>query len=111
MQFMQNPKTNREGLNLVISVTETQSALAKRLGLVRQYVSRWEEIPLQFALQTAELTGLPVEKILPEIYEQLEAIIGPTDKMADLIRLLCKQPYRKKPKPTTRKRRRATGAK
>ncbi len=108
---MDKPKTNRQALELVISITETQTELARRLGLAKQYVHRWQEVPFHFALQTAEVAGIPVEYVVPELQNQLVEIIGPTDKLADLIRLMCRQPNKKKGRKPPRKRRRATVAK
>ena len=107
---MDKPKTNREALDLVFTITKTQTELAKRLGLAKQYIARWSEIPLHFAIQIAEITKLPVDWMVPEQYDEVMAILGHPFDLASLIRVLSRQPNEKRRKKVIRKRRRATAA-
>jgi|SRR5690242_9863796 len=107
---MDKPKTNREALDLVFSITKTQTELARRLGLAKQYVARWEEVPLHFAIQVSEITQIPVEMIVPEQYNQIWEILGHPFDLGALIRVLGRAPNEKRRKKVVRKRRRATAA-
>lgn len=107
---MDRPKTNRQALDLVFSITKTQTALAKQLGLAKQYVARWNEVPLHFAMQVAEITKLPVEWVVPEQYDEVMAILGYPFDLGSLIRVLSRHPNEKRRKKVVRKRRRATAA-
>lgn len=44
------------------------AALAVRLGLTRQAVWKWKAIPLKYVPLIAEDTGIPREKLRPDIY-------------------------------------------
>lgn len=59
------PKTNAEGLALVLTKI-SRPALARHLGLSRQLLHRWTEVPLKYVGGTAAATGLPKSHILPQ---------------------------------------------
>lgn len=61
---------------MVLETVGNQSELARRLGVVKQLVSRWEEIPPQFAIQVADLVDLQVGWILPELEARVIAVLG-----------------------------------
>jgi hypothetical protein len=117
---MEKPRTNREALELVITTLKTQTALAEGLGVVKQLVSRWDEIPPKYLQQTSDLTNLPVEFVLPELEAAVTALLGKPSSLLlpELIRLLIPDqkasswPNRKKtkqPKPRKKpKKRRRT---
>lgn len=47
----------------------TKADLARVLGISRQNVNKWgAEVPEQYAVRVAAITGIPAEKILPETY-------------------------------------------
>jgi len=91
---MDKPKTNREAYALVISTLGNQSALARGLGVVRQLVSRWDQIPPKYLERTAALTKLPIDWVLPELEASVSALLGRPSALLlpELIRLLINDP-------------------
>lgn len=64
---MAKPKTNSDGLRLVLTKT-TRSKLAAHLEISRQAVWKWTNgVPPRFVVEVEELTGIPREEILPEM--------------------------------------------
>jgi len=108
---MIKPKTNQEAYALVLETLKPgrggQSALADQLGVVRQLVSRWDEIPLKYVLKVSEITELPLDWVVPELYSELDKIGGINASprtLSDLIRLFTEKdssqwPKTRKPKP------------
>src|SRR5271154_6616811 len=102
---MNKPKTNREALDLVFTTLKTQTALADGLGVVKQLVSRWNEIPPKYLERTAELTQLPLDWVLPELDATVSALFGRPCALLlpELIRLITNDrkaswPVQRKPK-------------
>ena len=99
---MDKPETNRQAYDRVLFALPTQTALANHLGVARQYVSRWKEVPLQFAVETARLMRWPTDEILPEtstkVYDLLDkagsGINSYNETFEELIRLLVRPPMR-----------------
>jgi len=91
---MDKPKTNREAYALVIETLGNQSALARGLGVVRQLVSRWDQIPPKYLERTAALTKLPIDWVLPELEASVSALLGRPSALLlpELIRLLINDP-------------------
>ena len=87
--MIQKPSTNEEALELVLSITGTKTALATKLGVAKQLVSRWDEIPPRYLEQTAEITQLPVDWVLPQLESDVSALLGRPSALIlpDLIRL------------------------
>ena len=56
------------GLKLAIKACGSKSELARRLGVQRQAVQKWPSIPLKRIVKAEEVTGIPREKLAPEIY-------------------------------------------
>lgn len=50
----------------------TMADLAVKLGLTRQAVSHWKQVPLRHVATISSMTGIPREKIRPDIYEETE---------------------------------------
>jgi Putative antitoxin of bacterial toxin-antitoxin system, YdaS/YdaT len=50
----------------------TMVALAKTLGLTRQAISKWKNIPLRHVTTLSNMTGIPRERLRPDIYEESE---------------------------------------
>ncbi len=60
-------KTDAAGRALVKArMNDNQLALA--LGISRQAVGKWGSIPVKFIHKVAQLTGLPVTRILPSVF-------------------------------------------
>ena len=107
---MNKPKTNHEALDLVYATLGTQTALAEGLGVVKQLVSRWTEIPPKYLERTAELTGLQLDWVLPELDAAVSSLLGRPSALLlpELIRLITNDrkppwPSRKQKKPQKRK--------
>lgn len=64
---MAKPKTNSEGLALVLTKI-TRPDLARHLELSRQFLHKWDEVPIKYLKQVEQITGVPREDILPEIF-------------------------------------------
>jgi transcriptional regulator with XRE-family HTH domain len=58
----------------------SQEALAKKLGVVRLTVVRWEngqrKIEGDKILRVAKLTGIPARELRPDLVEQAEKLFG-----------------------------------
>ncbi len=65
MLSMAKPKTNAEGLALVFSKI-SRAKLASELGVVRQLLYRWDEVPFKYVLDVERITGVPRHEIVPE---------------------------------------------
>jgi len=97
IEIMHSPKTrtNADGFRLVINKLGTKTALAEGLGVVKQLVSRWEEIPVKHLRMTCKLTGLDPSDILPELFREANRSVTDCNHISDhdmleLIRLLVK---------------------
>jgi len=56
------------GLRLAIEAVGTRYQLAKRLGLMPSSVHVWQRVPLNRILEVERVTGVPREKLRPELY-------------------------------------------
>lgn len=52
----------------VIRAAGGVSALAKALRVERQAVSKWKRVPLGRVVKVSQITGIPREKIRPDLY-------------------------------------------
>lgn len=52
----------------VVNLAGGKVALAKRLGVTRQAVSKWTHVPAQWVRLLEELTGIPAEQMRPDIF-------------------------------------------
>lgn len=46
------------------------SKLAKALGLTRQAIYQWDEVPSGHVLKVEEVTGVPRHKLRPDLYPE-----------------------------------------
>jgi hypothetical protein len=67
--------TAEDGYALVLEKI-SKNKLAQGLGLQKQALTRWHRIPLQHVVSTSELTGVPVEHIIPEIARHVDTVFG-----------------------------------
>jgi len=44
------------------------SELSRRLGVTRQAVSNWNKVPFKYIRSISEMTGIPREKLRPDLY-------------------------------------------
>jgi DNA-binding transcriptional regulator YdaS (Cro superfamily) len=50
----------------------TITKLAATLGVTRQAVSKWNRVPLCHVQTISNMTGIPRERLRPDIYEESE---------------------------------------
>ena len=50
----------------------TMGALAKQLNVTLQAVSAWKKVPLRHVQTLSSMTGIPRERLRPDIYEESE---------------------------------------
>lgn len=46
----------------------TQGELGTHLGITKQAVNQWKEVPAKYVLDVADLLGLPPEFIRPDVF-------------------------------------------
>jgi len=59
-------------LDKIIKAAGSQEKLAVSVGLSQQAISRWlkaDRVPAEHARKVAEATGIPANKIRPDIFE------------------------------------------
>ena len=56
------------GMVEAVIAMRTKAALAEALGLTPQAVSGWDKIPLSRLLDVERVTGVPREKLRPDLY-------------------------------------------
>jgi DNA-binding transcriptional regulator YdaS (Cro superfamily) len=61
-------KARRGVLGEVIKAAGGVSALAHALSIERQAVSKWTRVPLERVVKVSKITGIPREKIRPDLY-------------------------------------------
>jgi DNA-binding transcriptional regulator YdaS (Cro superfamily) len=59
------------GLKLAIKAAGTEADLARKLHITPQAINKWADIPLERVLQVERATGVPREKLAPQMYERL----------------------------------------
>jgi hypothetical protein len=119
---MEKPLNNRDALRIVLDTVGTKTALADKLGVAKQLVSRWPEIPPKYLAQTCRVTGLSPDWVLPELEASIATLLDRPAGMIlpELIRLILnpeqkaspwsvrKRLSKSKASPSQPKRRRAT---
>ncbi len=83
------PKTNKEGFKLVLTLIN-RSDLARELDVSKQLLSRWNQVPLRYAEQVAQITKLPLGYVVPELESSVSLLLNrPSEKLLpELIKLL-----------------------
>lgn len=89
---MNKPITNRAAYSDILDIVGTKTELANQLGLAKQLISRWQEVPPQFAEQVADLVSLPIDHIIPETEAKVSEIVGrpSSDLLPALIRVFIR---------------------
>ncbi len=59
-----------KGLELAIAAAGTRYRLAKLLGIKPSSVLKWGRIPTGRVVQVEQVTGVPREKLRPELYRR-----------------------------------------
>jgi len=59
-----------DGLKLAIAAAGNAFALSKLLGISAAALSEWRRIPSHRILQVEMVTGVPREKLRPDLYER-----------------------------------------
>jgi DNA-binding transcriptional regulator YdaS (Cro superfamily) len=58
------------GLVEAINISGSITALAKKLGISPQAITLWKRIPSNRLLQIEEVTGIPRERLRPDLYRK-----------------------------------------
>ena len=58
-----------DGLRQAIAKAGSAKALAFALGMSAQALSEWQRVPAHRILQVEAVTGIPREKLRPELYQ------------------------------------------
>lgn len=61
----------KNGLEKAIQIAGNKTKLAKKLGLTKGYISRWDAIPIKWVRRVSEVTGLPAEQLHPDFRKLL----------------------------------------
>jgi DNA-binding transcriptional regulator YdaS (Cro superfamily) len=61
-------KHKAEGLQLAIEKMGSANALARALGISQQAIWEWHRVPTHRILQVEAVTGVPREKLRPDLY-------------------------------------------
>jgi DNA-binding transcriptional regulator YdaS (Cro superfamily) len=61
-----------EGLKLAVEAAGTKYRLAKLLGITPTAVLRWHRVPMERIVKVEQVTGVPREKLRPELYRSSE---------------------------------------
>lgn len=56
-------------LHTIFAVTGGRAGLAKKLGISRQAVYKWDEIPMERMLEIEKVTGIPRHQLFPKYFE------------------------------------------
>lgn len=71
VHFMEAETANRDaGLQLAIERAGSIAALARALGINRQAVSSWDQIPLERVPAVESATGVPRQQLRPDFWPQ-----------------------------------------
>lgn len=62
--------TNLTGLDLMRANRGAMAKAAKALGLSRSRPYQWEEVPAEAVVKIEEATGLPRERLRPDLYRE-----------------------------------------
>lgn len=65
---MKTPKSNADGLKLVLTKI-SRPELGRRLGISKQAIHKWDEVPLRFVVMVEKITNIPREMVAPEHVE------------------------------------------
>jgi DNA-binding transcriptional regulator YdaS (Cro superfamily) len=59
-----------EGLSLAIEAAGSINKLARALGMSQQALSEWRSVPAGRIVQVEAITGVPREKLRPDLYRK-----------------------------------------
>lgn len=59
-------KTGMEAVREVISFAD----LARKIGVTRGAISQWDRVPAERIAEVANITGLPMSAIRPDLFKQ-----------------------------------------
>jgi DNA-binding transcriptional regulator YdaS (Cro superfamily) len=68
MRKRQESKNLDEGLRLAIEAAGTRYMLAKKLRISPAAVLYWDRVPADRVVEVERVTGVPREKLRPELY-------------------------------------------
>ncbi len=56
------------GLKRALEIVGGKTALAKHLGITKQAISQWSQVPPERVLAVEDATGVPCHEMRPDIY-------------------------------------------
>jgi hypothetical protein len=57
-----------EGMDLIREQFGLMAKVAYGLGLTRAAVTKWSEVPAQYLVEVEKITGIPRQKLRPDLY-------------------------------------------
>lgn len=68
-------------LMLLFAEPGSMTRLAAGLGLRKQALSHWHEVPVAYLVRIEELTGIPRRKLRPDLFKKREPATDPDVKV------------------------------
>lgn len=65
-----------KGLQEIRARKGLSSNLSRHLGITRQAVSGWKQIPIDLLITIEQFTGIPREKLRPELFRKAKKRAG-----------------------------------
>lgn len=63
----------QEAINAMPDRSGKLASLAEKLGITSQALSQWHRVPVSRVIEVERITGVPKEKLRPDIYPPQEA--------------------------------------
>ncbi len=64
-------QTNMSGVNEIGKEPGMKAALARHLGISPAAVSKWDRIPAERVVEVESFTGIPRERLRPDLYRRV----------------------------------------
>jgi len=58
----------KDGLQKAVGIVGGYTALARKLGIDRNAIRRWHNVPDHWIIKIEHLTGVPREELRPDLY-------------------------------------------
>lgn len=63
-------KQRSETITDIIVTIGSLSEMSRRLGVSRQAIAQWDKVPVKHLRAISEMTGIPRQKLRPDLYEK-----------------------------------------